>query len=99
MKKYVLIALCAIFGVLAFNSCSNDDDDEGSIIGTWELVDNDYSSATILWTFKTNGECIISVTNSNANMAYSQSFSYSFNGKKIRLSLGDESEIHSNVLV
>lgn len=94
MKKYVLIALCALLGVLAFNSCSNDDDEEDSIIGTWELVDNNYSSATILWTFKTNGECIMSVTNSYVGEA-SQSLSYSFNGKKIKLSLGDDSESYT----
>jgi hypothetical protein len=94
MKKYFLIILCALIGVLAFNSCSNDDDEEDSIIGTWELVDNDNTSATFLWTFKTNGECIISVTNSNVGEA-SQSFSYSFNGKKIKLSLGDDSESYT----
>ena len=82
-----------IFGVLTFNSCSNDndDDDVASIVGTWELVDNDFTSATILWTFKTNGECIISVTNNDMADA-SKSLSYSFNGKKIKLSLDDDSE-------
>ena len=93
MKRFLWTSLFLIFGVLTFNSCSNDndDDDVASIVGTWELVDNDFTSATILWTFKTNGECIMSVTNSYVGEA-SQSLSYSFNGKKIKLSLDDDSE-------
>ena len=96
MKRFLWTSLFLIFGVLTFNSCSNDndDDDVASIVGTWELVDNDFTSATILWTFKTNGECIMSVTNSYVGEA-SQSLSYSFNGKKIKLSLGDDSESYT----
>lgn len=48
--------LCAIFMAVGFTSCSDDDDDEGSIVGTWMLmIQDDYGQWFCQYNFKSDG--------------------------------------------
>lgn len=48
--------LCAIFMAVGFTSCSDDDDDEGSIVGTWlYMVQEDEDQWYCQLDFKSDG--------------------------------------------
>jgi hypothetical protein len=51
MKSQLKLVFLVVFGLTVLNSCSDDDNDsnstDGEILGVWELVEFDYSGASV----------------------------------------------------
>lgn len=81
------MALLAILMCVNFASCSSDDDEEDAktyaelIIGTWNLVDEDYSGSL---TFRTDG------TGTATENSWSDPFTWKLSGSTITFTMPNE---------
>ena len=81
------MALLAILMCVNFASCSSDDDEEDAktyaelIIGTWNLVDEDYSGSL---TFRTDG------TGTATEESWSDPFTWKLSGSTISFTMDNE---------
>ena len=98
MKKvfnYLLIVTLLLGTAVSFNSCKDDDEEDGkngngySIVGTWK-----YSSEEgyMLMTLNSNGTGKIVESWSRYNIYETESIAYSYNGNVLTIYAGDEVE-------
>lgn len=106
MKKlFALTLLCTAIS-FCFLSCSKDDDDYPSIIGSWsELHETtgDYISmkGELIWTFKennTSSQRFILMVNNVTASDVTNTYTYQYNGKTIKFA-GDKSNFEYEVYV
>jgi len=88
MKKALSIVLATIL-IFAFSACSDDDNKnvvDSSIVGTWKESSFGYGGSGIgIWTFKSDGTGILDVTDSQDNGSYIANFTFSYDGKILKV--------------
>lgn len=95
MKKifnYLFIATLLIGTAVSFNSCKDDDDDDGKkgkIEGTWKCT---FSTGYVLWTFNSNGTYVWSEKD-YASESYTDYGTYVYDNGVLVCFEGDEEEV------
>lgn len=94
MKKtfrFFGMMLCIMLTAVCFTACGDDDgDDDSSIVGTWQLVEEEgYETLT---TFKANGTVISTEKDLDDGDEYTDTGRYTFDGEILTIWWDDEPE-------